>query len=278
MPEGPEIRRAATRLDKVLAGRVVADAFLSQPHLSDRAAALIGRRITGVTSRGKAMLTLFSDDLTLYSHNQLYGRWYVTERGRLPDTKRTLRVALHTKTHSALLYSASDIALLDPDGVASHPYLRKLGPDALDDAVHWRDIAARLRDPGFRRRSLASLYLDQAFVAGIGNYLRSEILHAAKLHPATTPQTMTTRQIGVLARTTLSVTRLAYATAGITNKPQRIKALVKQGAKRREYRFAIFAREDLSCYECGSSVRRIDVSSRRLYYCARCQPGPNHLS
>ena len=115
------------------------------------------------------MLTRFDNGLTLYSHNQLYGRWYVRPRGQLPNTRRSLRVALHTADHSALLYSASDIAVLDEAGLAAHPFLARVGPDLLDPALGWRDLAARLDEPRFRGRALGGLYLDQAHLpAGEG--------------------------------------------------------------------------------------------------------------
>ena len=46
-------------------------------------------------------------------------------------------------------------------------------------------------EPAFRKRSLGSLYLDQRFLAGNGNYLRSEILWAARLNPERKPAALT---------------------------------------------------------------------------------------
>ena len=274
MPEGPEIRRVAVRLEKVLTGREAEDVYFEQAPLRRFAPILRGARVVAVTSRGKALLTQFDNERWLYSHNQLYGRWYVVRRGTMPSTGRTLRAAIHTARHSALLYSASDIAVLDADGVASHPYLAKLGPDALDASVEWRQIAERLRDPEFRGRSLAALYLDQGFVAGIGNYLRSEILFDARVHPSRKPGDLGRGEIGRLARSTLAMTRRAFDTAGVTNGPARVRALKARGLPRRRYRFAVFERGAEPCYECGAEIRRISANSRRLYFCPVCQPLP----
>ncbi|HBK11215.1 MAG TPA: endonuclease VIII, partial [Gammaproteobacteria bacterium] len=225
-----------------------------------------------VSSRGKALLTRFSNELTLYSHNQLYGRWYIVRRDQLPATNRTLRVAIHTATHSALLYSASDIEVLTPETLPLQKYLARLGPDALDDRVHWRDIVALLESPQFRRRTLAALYLDQGFVAGIGNYLRSEILFEARVNPFDRPCDLTRGQLGRLARATLDLTRQSLATAGITNKPSRVARARRAGLSRRHYRFAIFDRQGEACFGCKNPVQRLDVSGRRIYLCTTCQP------
>ncbi|MAD07429.1 MAG: endonuclease VIII [Gammaproteobacteria bacterium] len=272
MPEGPEIRRAAMRIDKVLRGREAEVVDFAQPHLQRYRSVLSGQQIDWVSSRGKALLTRFSNELTLYSHNQLYGRWYIVRRDQLPATNRTLRVAIHTATHSALLYSASDIEVLTPETLPLQKYLARLGPDALDDRVHWRDIVALLESPQFRRRTLAALYLDQGFVAGIGNYLRSEILFEARVNPFDRPCDLTRGQSGRLARATLDLTRQSLATAGITNKPSRVARARRAGLSRRHYRFAIFDRQGEACFGCQNPVQRLDVSGRRIYLCTTCQP------
>ena len=272
MPEGPEIRRVATRIHKILAGREAEQVQFTQSRVAGFGPKLSGQQVEWVSSRGKALLTRFEDGLTIYSHNQLYGRWYVTRRDNLPRTNRTLRLAIHTRTHSALLYSASDIEVLTPEELPLQKYLARLGPDALDEDVVWRDVLRRLEDSKFAGRSLAALYLDQGFVAGIGNYLRTEILFNAKVNPFDRPKDLSKKQLGLLARNTLELTRQAYRTSGVTNTAGRVKKLQSQGVTRSSYRFLAFDRERASCYHCGDIIRRLQVSGRRIYLCPTCQP------
>ncbi|MCB1749378.1 MAG: endonuclease VIII [Gammaproteobacteria bacterium] len=273
MPEGPEVRREADRIGAVLVGQRLEAVTLTPAALRRHAAGLVGREVVTVTSRGKAMLIGFDDGRTLYSHNQLYGRWMVSRRGSLPATRRSLRVALHTALGSALLYSASSIELLDADGLVQHPFLARLGPDALDPALTWPALERRLVLPVFSKRSLGSLYLDQGFLAGIGNYLRSEILFFARLDPARRPAELTRTERQRLARQSLSITRRAYATGGITNPPARVARLRREGLRRGVYRFAVFGRDGRPCHDCGTVIERRTVASRRLYVCPRCQGG-----
>ena len=97
MPEGPEIRLAADRIARVLVGKTVTDIEFGLPRLRRFRTHLIGTKVMAVDTRGKAMLTRFGNGLTMYSHNQLYGRWYAVRRPSLPDTGRQLRVALHIR-------------------------------------------------------------------------------------------------------------------------------------------------------------------------------------
>lgn len=272
MPEGPEIRRAADQLAAILVDREIIAAKFAFPQLRRFEKRLRGDRVAAVDTRGKAMLTRFENGLTLYSHNQLYGRWYTLRYGELPDTRRSLRVALHTATHSALLYSASDVAILSARQLQRHPFLQRLGPDIMDAALDNNAIRARLRELPFAGRSLGALYLDQAFLAGSGNYLRSEILHAAGLHPAQRPQQLDTAALKRLARQTLAIARRSYRTGGTTISASRLRKLRDAGL--RPGRFAIFGRSAEPCFQCGNEIVRDSLAGRRIYYCPACQPLP----
>ena len=103
-------------------------------------------------------------------------------------------------------------------------------------------IAARLGEKAFRRRALGALYLDQGFLAGNGNYLRSEVLYFSGLHPARRPADLDDAARERLARETLRVARRSYRTAGITNPPSRVEVLKSQGLRRGAFRFADYLR------------------------------------
>lgn len=273
MPEGPEIRRAADRIARVLVGKVVQEARLHLPELQKRGRRLAGSTVTAVDTRGKAILTRFDNGLTLYSHNQLYGRWYVVKRPGMPVTARQLRVELHTDTHSALLYSASDIDVLTDSQLARHPFLSRIGPDVMDRDLTAADLLRRLSSSEFARRRIGSLYLDQAFLAGIGNYLRSEILFVSRIHPARRPRDLNASELDKLARATLRITRRSYRTGGVTVAPATASRLRAEGWSFEKRRFHVFGRQGEPCHECGGEIERLTVSGRNLFLCARCQTG-----
>ena len=272
MPEGPEIRRAADTLAEVLEGRVIKTVRFGLPRLRNKAKQLRGHRVKQVDTRGKALLTHFDHGLSIYSHNQLYGVWKVVKGHKLPHTTRSLRLLLQTDSHSAILYSASDISVWPTEELPEHPFLKKIGPDIMDRRLTWRAIAERLREPRFANRELAALYLDQAFLAGNGNYLRSEIIHDARLDPHARPGELTRGELGRLARSTLTISRRSYQSGGITLAPGLSKSLEKRGLTRQWRRFYVFGRTDYPCYHCGENIVRTEVGSRRLYHCPTCQP------
>ncbi|MFC4727578.1 endonuclease VIII [Coralloluteibacterium thermophilus] len=270
MPEGPEIRRAADRLAEAVVGRPLTDVFFQPPALRRHAAALVGEEVVSIAPRGKALLTRFSNGLTLYSHNQLYGVWQVVAAGERPATTRALRVALETEAHAILLYSASDIALLDEEGLRRHPFLSRIGPDVLDPALTAEAVAARLDGTRFRGRGLPALLLDQSFLAGMGNYLRSEVLFEARIAPARRPKDLDPAERQRLARALLAVPRRSYRARGIA----------PTGGMRADYvtetpdafEMQVFGRAGEPCpADCGGTVERIELAGRRLYWCRGCQ-------
>jgi len=155
MPEGPEIRRAADTIAAAIQGHEVETVSFAFERLKPWERQLAGTTVLEVATFGKAMLTRFGNGLNIYSHNQLYGRWYCGRRGEFPPWKRQLRLAIHTRSHSALLYSASDISVLRNEEVMDHPFIGKLGPDLLASgtAAHRPVVRRRigqlpsLRDP-----------------------------------------------------------------------------------------------------------------------------------
>ncbi len=272
MPEGPEIRRAADKVAAVLVGEKIEKVEFGLEHLKPFESRLSGCTVTAVDTRGKAMLTRFDNRLTIYSHNQLYGRWYTVRRPRMPKTKRQLRVALCTTTHKALLYSASDIAVLDAEDLATHPFLRRVGPDILDPGLTQSKIVERLQAAEFRNRALGSLYLDQAFLAGNGNYLRSEILWAAGIEPLRKAASLTPAECDALARETLKIARRSYRSGGVIVTPALASRLKASGVPREEYRFYVFGREGQPCRRCGATIEHRKMGSRNLFTCRVCQP------
>ncbi|URO00447.1 endonuclease VIII [Leclercia adecarboxylata] len=262
MPEGPEIRRAADSLEAAIKGKPLTDVWFAFPQLKPFESRLIGETVTHLETRGKALLTHFSNALTLYSHNQLYGVWRVVDTGKIPETTRVLRVRLETADKTILLYSASDIEMLQPEQLTTHPFLQRVGPDVLDLRLTAKDVKARLLSAKFRNRQFSGLLLDQSFLAGLGNYLRVEILWEVGLAPQHKASQLSEEQLDALAGALLGIPRLSYNTRGVVNDKKHHGAL---------FRFKVFHRAGKKCERCGGVIEKTTLSSRPFYWCPQCQ-------
>jgi endonuclease-8 len=271
MPEGPEIMRARDQLATVLEQATITKIEFAFNHLKSYQGKLKNKTIVEVKAKGKAMLIGFANGYTIYSHNQLYGKWIIAKDGKLPVTNRQLRLAIYNSRGAAFLYSASDIAVFKNRELADHPYLNKLGVELLDQVTTAEQVTEQLLRHHQSRRSLMNVLQDQSILAGIGNYLCCEILHITALHPETRLCDLDKRQIKKLAKNCISLTRQSYETGGITNSLTRAKKLAKQGKSFEDYRFNVYRRQGLPCYKCGDAIVKDTFSGKMGYCCLKCQ-------
>ena len=152
MPEGPEIRRAGDRINKVLAGKEIIESNFYYKRIRDREKIIKNQNIKEITTRGKAMLIRFKNDWTMYSHNQLYGRWTINLNTTKIKSKRALRVVFKTTKHTVKLWSATDIELLPTSKEDEHSFLKKLGPDVLNESCSLELIEERLTSRRFYKK------------------------------------------------------------------------------------------------------------------------------
>ena len=271
MPEGPEIWRTADSLTNALKNRPIENLYFAFDELKDYEAKLKGQSVKNVEARGKALLTFFDNNKVMYSHNQLYGKWMVSDSGEQPDTNRSLRVAIHNSKKSAYLFSASEIEMLDREEVDQHSYIKKLGPDVLHSDTTYQDVLGQYQSDEFKNRKLTTLLLDQGFVSGIGNYLRSEIMFYANVNPHKKLRAYSDDQKEALAEATFKLTTRSYETGGITNDPEIVEALKRENASRSDYRHFVYKRTDDRCHKCGSIIEEDKTGGRKIYFCPNCQ-------
>ncbi|MDZ7715021.1 MAG: endonuclease VIII [Balneolaceae bacterium] len=271
MPEGPEIWRAAQKLSNALEDRKVENISFTFPELQEYESKLANEKIISVEPRGKAIITSFSSRLAIYSHNQLYGKWYVRERGNKPETNRQLRITIHNNDHSAYLYSASDIEILPEDEVDKHDYIKKLGPDVVHPDTTIGDILSQYKSAKYQNRKITTLLLDQGFLSGVGNYLRSEILFYANVYPFYKLKRYSSEAKQRLAKASLDLSRRSFKTKGITNDPEIVEALKRENAPRSEYRHFVYNRTGNRCYKCGTNIEEDKTGGRKVYFCPSCQ-------
>ena len=271
MPEGPEIRRTGDRLSKALVNKQIIESHFYYERLKGKQTIVKNKNIKEITTRGKAMLIRFNNDWTMYSHNQLYGRWTVNLNVTKIQSNRALRVVFKTKKHTVRLWSATDIDLLPTSQEDEHPFLKKIGPDVLNESCNYELIEKRLTSRIFHKKKASTLMLDQTLFCGLGNYLRSEILFDARIHPDDRPFDLDKNRITQWAKSIKSISHLAYKTGGFTVSKSIAERNKANGEPRRSYRHAVFMRHNYECLNCRSLIERKWYGKRKLDYCPNCQ-------
>ena len=123
-------------------------------------------------------------------------------------------------------------------------------------------VKARLLSAKFRHRQLSGLLLDQAFLAGLGNYLRVEVLWQVGLTGNHKASQLDEQQLEALSHALLDIPRLSYNTRGLVDDNKHHGAL---------FRFKVFHRDGETCERCGEVIEKTMLSSRPFYWCPGCQ-------
>lgn len=266
MPEGPEVRRAADRIEAAVAAVPLARVQLWSPSLDDAAERLREAGLVRVETKGKASVLRFGDGTGVFVHLQLYGRWRIGRSA--PKTNRSLRIEIASESRKAVrLYSATWLALLEAGEV--HPFVTTLGLDPLDPATGPDAVDAVLEQ--FRRRRLADLLLDQHAFAGIGNYLRAEILWEAAISPDRRVIDLDPEARGRLRDAILALPRRALRTGGITVSPELAAARKADGLPRGRWHHHAYGATGTACPRCETTIVRVERGGRGMYACPGCQ-------
>ena len=268
MPEGPETRIDSDKISRALLNVPLKEVYFKFPRLKKYETDFINSKLILCTTKGKGFVLSFDNGLSIYCHLQLYGKWHI---GKSPkqNTNREIRMELRGPNRSAFLYSASTIDVLATDKIFSIPYIKSLGPDVLD--VDYEEVENVLNQKKYQNRSLGILFLDQKFLAGMGNYLRSEILFQAKLSPNAKLKDLSPEGKRNLAKIVKSTVMRSYETGGYTVDEALLEKRKKKRISRFEsLRFYAFGRVGKDCPFCEGKILKKVSQGRRFYFCALC--------
>lgn len=293
MPEGPEVRRFADSVSSALVGKPIvslaARTRRAKSWLAEHPDLLTGRRIELVRSRGKYLIGWIEGGYYFYSHLMMWGRW-ITSVEEPIEIDRRERARIVVPDATAILYSAPIFELGMGNPLEQVEPLITLGPEILpypeQGAFDWQSVRARLLTPENQERPIGAALLDQQILAGIGNYLRAEILFDCRLDPWQKVAALTADDLERLCNSIVLMAQRAYQTGGFTVSPEdKIRldsdsSLVYQLGSEFGTRHYVFRRTNLPCLRCGNIIRQIrqvtrsddeEEKTRIIYFCPTCQ-------
>ncbi|MEK7138044.1 MAG: bifunctional DNA-formamidopyrimidine glycosylase/DNA-(apurinic or apyrimidinic site) lyase [Patescibacteria group bacterium] len=215
MPELPEVETVVRDLKKRVVGRKILDVWTDWPKyfkgmsLSQFKKHVVGKKIVGVSRRGKNILIEISDPpsrkasarrghhlilvhLKMTGHllagiwNQELGIWKPRDSSKeMKDPKNgfiRLIFFLDSKEYSMLALSDlrrfAKVVCGPKEKILNLPDLKNLGQEALE--ISYQDFRELFKN---KKGKIKQVLLDQSFVVGIGNIYSDEILYMARLHP-----------------------------------------------------------------------------------------------
>jgi formamidopyrimidine-DNA glycosylase len=293
MPERPEVRRFADVLNQVLGGKPIVSLKARTKTASswekEHPGVLVNKRIQRVLSHGKHLVGLIEGGYYFHSHLMMWGSWAVLDNPPQEiDCRDRSRILLPDAC--AILYSAPIFNLGAGNPFEIVENLRTLGTDILpypdekpfDAPVFFQNLLT----PEQSQRTIGAALLDRQIVAGISNYLRSEILFDCRLDPWRKIADLTAEELERLVHSIPLMAQRAYTTGGFTVSEEARTRLINDPSlvytPGSEYgtRHYVFRRTNLPCLECGSTIRQLrqvtradeeGEKTRIIYFCPTCQ-------
>ncbi len=272
MPELPEIRAHAERLDRLWRGAVLSrfrvlhlsalKTFDPQPDVA------VGRAVAGVGHRGKHLLIRMESKipLTFVVHLMQGGR--LRSDARRAPRPRGAMARWEFENGGALLLTEAGtehragVWLVNGDPEKAEP-LDHLGPDA--DMITRVELARALAGESKR---LHGFVRNQRRLAGIGRLLANEVLHGARLSPFATTTNLNDDEIDRLH----NAIRLAIE-RGLVH--ERGLGDLGRSADRPS---DVHHRIGEPCPVCGDTIRAVEYRRYAVAYCPTCQTGGRKLA
>ncbi|KAJ2829481.1 hypothetical protein IWW50_000824 [Coemansia erecta] len=207
MPELPDVERARKLLHERCVGRKITQVSAADDSIvfagaskTDIEAQLLGRTVLGSGRRGKQFWLLLSGGLSLLLHFGMTGEVHI--QGEALSHYRKIEVDVGENwppqyTKLELAFDHVRVAYTDPrrlgrirtfpGDAAESPAVSKLGFDPVLDPP---DSDAFAHSVLRRKMPIKALLLNQAFSAGVGNWIADEVLFQSQIHPAQMANTL----------------------------------------------------------------------------------------
>lgn len=222
MPEGVECRIVAEQLNQSAAGKklhhisVVSGRY--ERHGPPEGLDLVNdgkpRLIKSVSSKGKFIYFCLDDDLYIFNTLAMTGNWmWLTDQG-MP---KHARLRLDTDSGTLLFNDTRNFGTLKV--VQGEKALsRKL------DSLGWDPLRTSSRrcpldlfmESLQGTRTVCEILMDQSIFAGVGNYIKAEVLYRAKLSPHRLANSLTKEQWEDVRKHVADVMQESYTAGGTT--------------------------------------------------------------
>jgi len=257
MPELPEVETVRRQMENLLLGTIITKNTCR--HARYQVPDLTGCVITGVRRRGKYLLLDIQDRGVLLMHLGMTGQL-------LWNAEIKQHVHFELSTNKGTLYFRDPrrfgfVRLLE-QGDSVPRTLRRLGQEPGEELSVKKAAAILIKG----QSPIKARLLDQRAVAGIGNYLADEALHAAKVHPAC--RAVTTRQAMRLVRAINKIVMLSIEHGGVS---ERDYVHLDGGRGGYQNLLRCYGRNGKPCFNCGTELTKIVVAGRGTTFCPKCQ-------
>jgi len=266
VPEGPEVRRIAQALAQRISGRTLMSVEIVSGRYEKKEPSgwgiflkLLPQKIIGAGSHGKFMYWLLDDEISIWSTLGMSGQWGVepTHHTRLKFHLNDGIVYYNDQRNFGTLKCVrGKFALIEK--------LTSLGPDMLAEDVENNKFIKQLRKKG--KWEITKALMDQAVVAGVGNYIKADSLWLAKISPRRMIVDISDGELVSINRAIKQIMRESYKSGGST-----VKAYEQFNDSTHEYRRQFLVYNQLNDPDGNDVIKEMTADNRITHWCPAVQ-------
>ena len=269
MPELPEVetsRRGIApwleqqRIDAV----VVRDRRLRWPVPKDIESSLTGQTIRSLRRRAKYLL-FDVDNGTAIMHLGMSGSVRIINSDEPAGKHDHIDVLFGNGKALRFRDPRRFGSFLWSDDVSTHPLLRELGPEPLEENFDGSYLWEKARG---RQVTIKQFIMNAKIVVGVGNIYASEALFLARINPRRKAGRIAKARMITLADSIKAVLQRAIDAGGTTLRD------FHGGDGEPGYfqqQLEVYGRAGKACRSCGDDISVVVLGQRSTFYCKRCQ-------
>ena len=269
MPELPEVETTKRGLEPRVVGKQVLSAQIHQKQLrweipSHLPTTIKGEFIKKISRRAKYILIKFSNG-TLVMHLGMSGSVSVVPSDEVLKKHHHFELILDNTTSMRFHDPRRFGSILWQQNNEQLSLFKNLGPEPLSSEFNENTLYLSSRD---RKKNIKAFIMDSNIVVGVGNIYASESLFLAGISPKKVAGKTSKKRYQVLTQCIKQILSEAINKGGTTlndfsnidGKPGYFSQVL-----------SVYGRNEMPCYRCDGTIKRIIQNQRASYYCPRCQ-------
>ncbi len=236
-----------------------------------------GCEIKGIYAAGKNMIWDLEDHIYFQIHLLMFGKIRTYSLRHRVEYDRFTRAVIVSTSRQAVLTNVQVFNIGIGNPFEEIQSLREIGPDICAVPFDTTLFLERLNRLDNLDKEIGPTLLEQSVAAGLGNYLKSDILFECRINPWKLVRDLTLAEEECLAETIPAVSQRALHSRGQTVTDEVLARLISSPdgpALRWRDKHWVFRQSSRPCKVCGTPIRQQRQgpgSGRITFYCPACQ-------
>lgn len=270
MPELPEMETYKELLNKKITGKTITDVVINRDKSINISSLefvkeLKENQIAGINRRAKHLIFKLDTGKSLLLHLMLGGWMYIGNDNDNPSRTKQVILSFGDMKLYFIGLRLGYLHLLNEHDLQEK--LSDLGAEPLEPTftfTHFQNIL------NSKRGKLKMTLINQKVISGIGNFYSDEICFNAKIKPTVTVDSLDKESLLSLYNSIQTVLQNAISFGGYMDNPLFFEDKHTGGYNDHAL---VYDREGEKCKRCGGTITRIELNSRKCFYCPDCQQG-----